>query len=501
MRGKTIRLLKAVQAQPVSVWYIVSLSMWEYFSYYGMRALLILYLTQKLLFTDQHAYALYGAYTSLVYLTPMLGGLLADRYLGFRLAVVLGSILMIIGHLTLGLPTQNALYIGLAFIVCGYGLFKSNIYCLLGESYTAKDKRRDSGFTWIYVGGNLGAFIAPIITAFAAQRYGWHVGFILAGFGLFLGLLIFSYGKKHFVNSAAQSDRRNKSTYTMFNITIVVISSIIAVMVIAVILAHLWVKWILIATGLIVAWFIGKLMLKASLAVRKNIVVIIFLMLIGIIFWAFDQQGGSSINLFILRNIDRTIGHFTIPAAAFQSVNTWAILIVGSFLALFWQKLAAHGVKVSVFVKLIIGLLILTLGFLILTFGAKIATINGHASMIWPVLGIILIGLSELFIDPVIMSKITQLSFTHSVGILSGIYMLASGSFANYLAAMIASFTSVSAVQKSLENLTLAAHKYYLLFKAISFGSLAAVIITIILGIIARRLLQSSKTVSASISE
>jgi len=467
--------------------------MWEYFSYYGMRALLILYLTQKLVFTDQHAYALYGAYTSLVYLTPTLGGLLADRYLGFRHAVILGSILMILGHLTLGLHVQNALYIGLAFIVCGYGLFKSNIYCLLGESYTPKNKLRDSGFTWIYVGGNLGSFIAPIVTAFAAQRYGWHVGFILAGFGLLFGLLIFLMGKKHFVNETLSQDIQKKTIYNIANVSIIVIASIISVILIAIILAHLWVKWVLIITGVIVLWFIYKLMLKVSLEIKKNIVLILFLMLIGVIFWAFDQQGGSSINLFISRNINRTIGHITIPAAAFQSVNTWAILIMGSLVALLWQKLAAHGVKISVFVKLVIGMLILTLGFLVLAFGAKFATVNGHASMVWPVIGIMLIGLSELFVDPVVMSKITQLSFTNSVGILSGIYMLVSGSFANYLAARIATLTSISTAQRTMENLSFAAHKYYLLFKGIGLVSLAAIVLIIILGFIAHRLLMPAK--------
>ena len=187
-------------SQPRAIYYVVAIQIWEYFSFYGMRALLILYLTHQLGYTDSHAIDLYSAYASLVYVTPILGGWLADRLLGNRVAVIAGAALMTLGHIVLGLSAVSAqsLYLALAIIICGYGLFKSNISCLLGELYPAHDSRREGGFSLLYAAGNVGSILAPIACGLAAERYGWHVGFALAGIGMFAGLAIFLLGGRHF---------------------------------------------------------------------------------------------------------------------------------------------------------------------------------------------------------------------------------------------------------------------------------------------------------------
>lgn len=187
-------------SQPRAIFYIVAIQIWEYFSFYGMRALLILYLTHQLGFNDSHAINLFSAYASLVYVTPILGGWLADRLLGNRVAVITGALLMTLGHVVLGLESDStlSLYAALAIIICGYGLFKSNISCLLGELYAPDDNRRDGGFSLLYAAGNIGSIAAPIACGLAAQWYGWHVGFALAGVGMFIGLLIFLSGHRHF---------------------------------------------------------------------------------------------------------------------------------------------------------------------------------------------------------------------------------------------------------------------------------------------------------------
>ena len=187
-------------SQPRAIYYIVAIQIWEYFSFYGMRALLILYLTHQLNFNDSHAISLFSAYASLVYVTPILGGWLADRLLGNRTAVMTGAVLMTLGHIVLGVESDSiwSLYLALAIIICGYGLFKSNISCLLGELYEPEDPRRDGGFSLLYAAGNIGSIAAPIACGLAAQWYGWHVGFALAGIGMFIGLMVFLSGHRHF---------------------------------------------------------------------------------------------------------------------------------------------------------------------------------------------------------------------------------------------------------------------------------------------------------------
>ncbi len=190
-------------SQPRAIYYVVALQIWEYFSFYGMRALLILYLTNQLKYNDTHAYALFSAYCSLVYVTPILGGFLADKVLGNRMAVMLGALLMAIGHLVLGASEIHPtfLYLSLAIIVCGYGLFKSNVSCLLGELYEPTDPRRDGGFSLMYAAGNVGSIIAPIACGYAQEEYSWAMGFGLAAVGMIAGLVIFLCGNRHFAHT------------------------------------------------------------------------------------------------------------------------------------------------------------------------------------------------------------------------------------------------------------------------------------------------------------
>lgn len=190
-------------SQPRAIYYVVALQIWEYFSFYGMRALLILYLTNQLKYDDNHAYELFSAYCSLVYVTPILGGYLADKVLGNRMAVMLGAFLMAIGHLVLGASeiAPTFLYLSLAIIVCGYGLFKSNISCLLGELYQPEDPRRDGGFSLLYAAGNIGSIVAPIACGYVQEEYSWAMGFALAAIGMLAGLVIFLCGNRHFTHT------------------------------------------------------------------------------------------------------------------------------------------------------------------------------------------------------------------------------------------------------------------------------------------------------------
>lgn len=322
-------------SQPRAIYYVVALQIWEYFSFYGMRALLILYLTNQLKYNDTHAYALFSAYCSLVYVTPILGGFLADKVLGNRMAVMLGALLMAIGHLVLGASEIHPtfLYLSLAIIVCGYGLFKSNVSCLLGELYEPTDPRRDGGFSLMYAAGNVGSIIAPIACGYAQQEYSWAMGFGLAAVGMIAGLVIFLCGNRHFAHTRGV----NKEVLCAKNVLLPNWGWLLVLLVAtpALITVLFWKEWSVYA--LIVATIIGlgvlaKIYRKAeNQKQRKELGLIVTLTFFSMLFWAFAQQGGSSISLYIDRFVNRDIFGYTVPTAMFQSINAFAVMLCGVF--------------------------------------------------------------------------------------------------------------------------------------------------------------------------
>lgn len=482
--------------QPAALWYAISVYMWEYFSFYGMRALLVLYLANELLFTDKHAYALYGAYTSLVYVTPIIGGIIADRYLGYYWSSLVGAATMVCGHIVLGL-TGYGLYVGLALIICGYGLFKTNVNCLLGTSYGKQDHRRDSGFALMYVGGNVGAFLAPILCAWAADEFGWHYGFLIAAIGMAIGLVIFISGRKHFTegNKPQWVALKKKGLISFKVLPTVVLGIFIATIFFTFVLYYLFAGIILSACVIITALFLIKLFIKVDKKDKIALFSICVFMVFGLIFWVFDQQGGSSVSLFIERNINRQFFNWVIPAASFQSINPFAILIGGFMVSILWKVLTRLGINPRALVKITIGILLISIGFFLIAQGAKIASMtDGHASMGWIVAGLLIMGVAELFVDPVALAEITRLNPAGQVGFLAGVYMLFTGAIANYVAAEVAELTSVTTVKSSADFLINSATQYYKVFSEIfevSFTSCAVLIAICVLTAIYNKLSKS----------
>ncbi len=280
-------------SQPRAIYYIVAIQIWEYFSFYGMRALLILYLTHQLGFDDSHAISLFSAYASLVYVTPILGGWLADRLLGNRTAVIAGALLMTLGHVVLGVESTSAwsLYVALAIIICGYGLFKSNISCLLGELYAHDDPRRDGGFSLLYAAGNVGSIAAPIACGLAAQWYGWHIGFALAGIGMFIGLMIFLSGSRHFRHTRGVDKpalRAVKFVLPTWGWLLVMLC--LAPVFFTLLLQNNWSGYLLAIVCLFAAQMVARIMIKAP-EHRRALWQIVLLMLAGTLFWVLAQQG------------------------------------------------------------------------------------------------------------------------------------------------------------------------------------------------------------------
>lgn len=355
-------------SQPRAIYYVVALQIWEYFSFYGMRALLILYLTNQLKYDDNHAYALFSAYCSLVYVTPILGGFLADKLLGNRMAVMLGALLMAIGHLVLGASeiAPIFLYLSLAIIVCGYGLFKSNVSCLLGELYEPTDPRRDGGFSLMYAAGNVGSIIAPIACGYVQEEYSWAMGFALAAVGMIAGLVIFLSGNRHFRHTrGVNREALRARSFVLPNWGWLLVLLIAAPLLITVLFWQEWSVYALIVATVIGLAVLTRIYLRAETAGQhKDLRLIMVLTCFSLLFWAFAQQGGSSISLYIDRFVNRHFMGYEIPTAMFQSVNAFAVMLCGVVLAWLVKENINGNRTVRIWGKFALGLGLMSAGFL-----------------------------------------------------------------------------------------------------------------------------------------
>lgn len=435
--------------------------MWERFSYYGMRALLIFYLTQHFLFGREKAYLIYGAYTALVYVAPVIGGLLADKYLGSRKAVVFGAILLVAGHFGMAFegPTAveaagevtrnpfylNIFYLSLALIICGVGFLKANISTIVGALYEKEDRRRDAGFTLFYMGINLGAAGGAILAGWLGQSYGWKYGFGLAGIGMLFGLMVFLKGQPLLQGRADPPDAQKllaKSRFGISNEWTIYIGTLIAVLVVWKLIQYqelvgtlLGLFGLLVVIGLMYFSFT-----KCSKEERDQMIMALLLMIFSIVFWALFEQAGSSLNLYTDEAVNRTIFGIDVPASVFQSINAIYIVIFGPMFAALWLYLGKRDKEPSIPAKFGMAMILLGLGFLVLVWGA-----NGANGAKTPVMFIFLIYLlhtfGELCMSPVGLSAVTKLSVPRVVGLMMGTWFLASAT-GNFAASMIARLTS-----------------------------------------------------------
>ena len=475
--------------------YLLFTETWERFSFYGMKALLVFYLTKGFLFSDQAAYAIYGSYTALVYATPVIGGLLADRLLGFRKAVLLGGVLMALGHFAMAVQNKQVFYGALALLICGNGLFKPNISSLVGRLYDESDPRRDSAFTIFYMGINLGAFLAPIACGYVGERLGWHWGFALAGIGMLLGLLIFSRAQPLLLGLAEPPTRPGART-AFVGLSLerwVYLGTLPAVLI----------AWQLVQRGTLV----GSLLIAFGVAVflglclyllrlpdkiaRDRLGVALLLTLVSVVFWSFFEQTGTSMSLFTDRNVDRSLFGALIPAALFQSVDGLFILLLSPVFSLLWLYLARRRLEPNTALKFAFGTFLLGLGFVSLYVGAETSRRTGVVPMFWLILCYFLHATGELCLSPIGLSMITKLSPKGVTGILMGTWFLAY-SFAQYVAALIAQLTGVKeggAVAATLPQPIETVRVYGSVFGSIGWVALAvSVLLALVSPLLARRM-------------
>ena len=431
--GASIAVSKKEEAfgHPKGLYMLFFAEMWERFSYYGMRALLIFYLTQHWLFSDGKSNLIYGAYTSLVYITPVLGGYLADRYLGQRKAVLFGGILLALGHATMAVegvggqndPTINVFWLALALIIVGSGFLKANISVMVGQLYRLTDMRRDAAYTIFYMGINVGAALGTILVGYLGQRIGWSWGFGLAGIGMVAGLIVFVLGKKVLLGAGEAPAPLDRNKEIMLYGT-----GLAAV-------ALMWalvqyqdvIQTLLIISGIALLGYVLYEAFKLDKEPRERIFAILFLIALNPLFWGLFEQAGGSLNLYT----DRFVAIGDVPASIFQSINPIYIILFAPVFAGLWVALGRRGLEPSAPAKFGLALLQVGAGFLVFVLGANSVGPDAMTPVIFVFLIYLLHTTGELCLSPVGLSAMNRLAPSFMASLIMGawFYMTAVGNF------------------------------------------------------------------------
>lgn len=472
--------------QPRALIVLFFTEMWERFSYYGMRALLVLYLIQQLfqnLETSKTvAYGIFAAYGSLVYASPFIGGLIADKFLGHRKAVIWGAIMMAIGHFLMAIENEMFLYLALSFLIVGNGFFKPNMPIILSGLYEENDPRRDGGFTIYYMSVNLGAFFSPILCGIVGETYGWHYGFTIAGIGMLAGLFIFlkfghiidyheninvETGEKTLEYRPLGGVPDKESLAQKFcglskEIWIYALC-VISTFGIALLVKHYEImSYVIFPLSLAILGFIFVIALRSEKVERDRLFVILILLLFITLFWTFFEQAGSSLTLYASENVNRNFFGSVIPASLFQSVNPMFILIFASPLSILWMQLAQRKKEPSTPIKFAMGILLLSIGFLLLGLAPRFLSFETIAEndtllkiaavpAIFLVLSYMFQTLGELCLSPIGLSMVSRLAPPKIVGMVIGAWYLSS-SLAFQVGGWIANLTTDESSYEITDN-------------------------------------------------
>ncbi|HJT98455.1 MAG TPA: oligopeptide:H+ symporter [Rhodanobacteraceae bacterium] len=469
--------------------------MWERFSFYGMKALLLLYLTKYHLFSDDNGYNLIGAYGGLVYAMPVIGGLVADRWLGMRKAVVFGGILLVLGHLGMaieghpatsanGVVTRDAaalqvFYFSLALIIMGVGFLKPNISTIVGKLYAENDPRRDSGFSLFYAGINIGATVSGLLCGWLGETWGWGWGFGAAGIGMLAGLANFLYGQKHLHGHAEPPDPRRLRERVIGPLSRETAIYLAAIAGLAVIWLLIQMHSVLVSVGLFEAspvilgmhlvtvcllggilWFMFT---KCTKVQRDQMFVVILLIALGLVFFALYEQTYGSWVLFS----DRVMNHRALgvewTASELTSLGAFFILVLAPFFAWLYPRLDARGINPSTPAKTAYGLILAGVAFLVLVWSARHPESNGLTNIWWFVFAYFVLEVGEMLLSPIGLSAVTELSVPSVVSLMMGGWFLGT-SYSEVVAAELGKLSSIEIPEGATLDIADALAKYDALF-------------------------------------
>jgi len=454
---------KTLFGHPIGLYYLFFVELWERFSYYGMRALLVLYVVDEFYQTlpkdDRKiiAFGIFGAYGALVYATPVLGGMLADKFIGYRKSIIFGGIIMALGHFCMAFQEQWVFFLALGLLVVGNGFFKPNIASMVGTLYGENDPRRDGGFTIFYMGVNVGAMLSPLVCGWLGHTYGWHYGFSAAGVGMLLGLGLFWFGlqkdvlgdrgyqPKKYVDKKIAGLGFDKYIYIL-GFAVVPVFSLMIYNNNLQLFGQSLMSFVLLV---VLAVVLGILLYRFTLVSKQEwhrLSVVAILTFFIMIFWSFFEQAGSSLTLFAEENVNLVF----INAAQTNAINPFYIMLLAVPFSMMWIFLSKFKKNPITPVKSGLGLAQLGIGFLIFASSANYMDEMGQVPFFFLLLGYLFMTTGELFISPIGLSKATELSPAKYVAFMVGVFYMSS-SFAHYIAGGIAKLT-VSAGAQVVEN-------------------------------------------------
>tara|TARA_R110002072_G_scaffold243682_3_gene402827 strand:+ start:16099 stop:17712 length:1614 start_codon:yes stop_codon:yes gene_type:complete len=448
------------KGHPPGLYMLFFAEMWERFCFYGMRALLVLYLTKGFLsMTDEDGGNVYASYNALVYLTPIIGGIIADRVLGYRMAIILGGIVMALGEFTLLIEQEFAVYSGMALIICGNGLFKPNISSMVGKLYSEGDPRRDAGFTIFYMGINIGALTSTLLCGWIGENYGYTYGFGIAGIGMLLGVFTFGMGKARLEGHGEPP----KPEEQVKRISLVTLGIAVLAPCLYLLLKHQELVTYLLLAGIVVT--MGSILgvaFKSGKIERERLFLLVVLWVFHALFWAFFEQAGTSLTLFTDRNVNTEIMGWTMPTSWGQFFNPAFIVIFGAVFSALWVYLGRKGRDPSIPAKFGLALVQLGAGYGLLVLGASWG-VGGVVPLIFLVMCYLLHTTGELCLSPVGLSAVTKLAPKKIVGMVMGAWFLSISAghkiagFVNALAGSKPEFANALKVFDGLEEKELAA--------------------------------------------
>jgi POT family proton-dependent oligopeptide transporter len=429
------------KGQPKAFYLLFFVEMWERFGFYVMRALLVLYMSNVFKFSDDKAYAVFGSFAALLYITPMIGGWIGDRVIGYRRALVVGAALLSVGYFLLMISGETFFYIGLSFVIVGNGFFKPSPASLLGKVYGRRDPRLQSGYTLFYMAINVGSFCGILVSGFVAHHFGWSYAFGISGIGLQVSLTTF-ISRIRLIKDAGS--RAGLEALEWRKVPVLVVGAIVAIGLSIFLFQHSTIaQWVLYAGCIAAIVYFCFIAMRLHDKERSRFLVCIFLIIIATAFFALYFQAPMSINLFTERNIDRHVFGMLIPASTYQTLNPFFVITLAPLLAGAYKFMNKRKSSVSIPMKFAIGTFLMGIGFLVLSWAKGTANAQGLMSTWWIVLSYFLQSVAELLVSALGVAMVAKLVPHKYLGLMMGGWYLSSVGAA-MLGSYLAKWASVS---------------------------------------------------------
>ncbi len=477
---------------PRQLWYLFLAEMWERFSFYGMRGMLTIFMVERLLISEKEANLKYGAIQAFIYTMAFVGGLFADKILGFRKSIFWGGLLMIIGSFTLAFSPETLYFIGICFTIVGTGFFKPNISTMVGTLYRQGDSRRDAGFSLFYSGINIGAFLGGYLCIWTATNYSWNLAFSLAGIFMVFGLAVFAFTQRTLgpIGLSPLKETISKARKRSYEISVYVGSLLIIPLILLLVKNSDYTDMFMYIVGPLTLIYIIYEMFKFSVAERKKLFAALIFILFSVIFWAFFEQSGGSLSLFARYNLhDRLMGIKMDPNGVNNSSNALFVIAFSPLVGLAWLWLSKRKMEPNTVVKFGLGFLFLSAAFFIFWYTRFFADASGLTSLNIFTLAYLVITFGELCLSPIGLSIMTKLAPKPMFGVMMGMWFLASA-YGQYAAGLFGADMALSDTSASLTQKLISYTDGY---KQLAIYALITGVVMIIISPFVKKLMQEVK--------